>query len=228
MRGGVGRAVVIGALLAVLALLIGGGLLVSGAVELPRDGAPVERVLVIGTVPLAEGGDAAAFALVIDSRTEKYETLDTLAPTTVAGTSATTARDAFAYGGGDSVAAALSAQTNGEALPWVVLPASLWARLLDADGGVDATVERGISAFIDGGLTVVEPGRRSLTGTEAVALAASADFIADSASGQEVLRTIAEGIGSALAGSSLSLSELVTSGEAESDIAPARLPGGQP
>lgn len=228
MSGGVGRAILAGSLLAVVALVIGAALLGFGAVELPRSSDPVERVLVIGTVPQAQGGDAAALALVIDLTTGESETLDTLAPTTVAGTSATTARDAFPYGGGDSVSAALSAQTGGEALPWIVLPATLWAKLLDGAGGVDATVERGISAFIDGGLTVVEPGTRRLTGAEAVALAASADFIADSASGRAALSAISEGLGAALGDSARSLSELVASGEAESDIAPARLLGTQP
>jgi hypothetical protein len=224
MGGGLGRAATIGAVTALLVTLFGllAFLFWSSGQEANR---PLSKVLVIATVPSAEGGEVAALAFVADATTlEPVVVLDTLRPAAIPGTSARTARDAYPYGGGDTVARALAQQTDGNVIEWVVLPAELWSELVDQSGGALITAPQGLSSYVDGRLTVVEPGENKLTGSELAGLAAAVDFFDRDVEARKVLEDVTIVLHAAVTAHPGGLRALVASGTARSSVASERLP----
>lgn len=192
--GGFGRAVLLGAFVAVLlaaGIAIAGYFGLLGGLLRPQ---AVERLLVIAVAPDKGGADAATIAFVLEADGSRPTVLNTLEPVAIAGTSANNAREALPFGGGNSVAEALVSQTGGEALSWAVLPAATWEKLVDDAGGVTASVPTGVSVYADGRLTIVDPGTRTLTGAEAVALASAIDYI----DGEAVRRALADSVSAGL------------------------------
>ncbi len=225
MKSGIGRAALTGGGIALaLVLLAATGLLVWRGVQ--ESEKPVTRMLVIASAPGGEGGEVAALAFVLDSVTGEVKMLDTLQEASVAGSSAKNARDAFTFGGGAASAGALSQQTGGAALEWVVLPDDLWAGMLDSSGGVTVTVPEGFSAYESGRLTVLEPGEQRLSGPEAVALTSSVGYFEDGAVAAALYKTIGEELARVVLKSPATLGDSVTSGAAESSIEGERVFGG--
>ncbi len=223
MSGGLGRAALWGAGLALVAVTIVGLLFAFGVIESPKPDRPVTEVLVIGLAPDESGGEAAAIAVTLDLGARTARALDTEREAPLPGTSARNARDAYAFGGGDAVSRCLAVQTGGEPLPWVVLEPDVWGSLLDAGGGVRIRLERGISIYLDGTLTVIGRGKRTLTGAEAVAMSSASRYVGE-AQRASILRSIGDTLGEALLSDADMLRELIDSGRAKSDIDPARLP----
>jgi len=165
MSGAVKAAIAGGAIAVVLAL---GAIaaVTTGLVDVPTSGSQPDRMVVIATAPAEDGSEFAPLAYVADPVTGQVTLLDSLEDATVSGTSAKTAAEALAFGGGDAVASALKAQTGGEALDWILIPSSAWANLIDRAGGVTVDVPVGVSAYGNGQLTLLAPGRKELTGAE--------------------------------------------------------------
>lgn len=221
MANGAGRAALIGALVAVVAVVLGAvGVLVwagGGSDE------PVERYLLVVTAPGADGSEVAALAAAIgpDGR---VEILDVLAPADVPGTSAASAQEAYPFGGGDSVARALAEQTGGEPLPWVTLSAETAGELIDDAGGIEVEVPAGLSAYTDGSLALFEPGIQRLDGAQAIALAAGAAFLEDPASRLGVQQDVGGDMAALLAEAPEQVREHVVSGRARSSLSAEQLP----
>lgn len=214
---GLGKSVVIGGVAAVALMALSLALYAGGMLRLPRSERDVSRLLVIATAPDAEGVDVAEVAFVLDRDREEVALVDVRAAATVPGTSATSARDAYPFGGGDAVATALAPQTGGVTLGWVVLPSAVWEGIVDDAGGLTLDVPRGVSAYRDGKLTVVESGRRRVSGADVVALVSASAFLADE-QGKAVSRQVSAGLSSLVGMDTSLLAGAVDRGEATTSL----------
>lgn len=171
------RAAIVGAMTALILALSVVVLVATGALDVFSNAQPPERLLIIATVPDEDGSEAAAVAFVLSRGSASPVFVDVDATVTVPGTSASSPRMAYAFGGGDAVAVALKTQTGGDVLQWVALPSDVWSDLVDQAGGMRATVPTGVSAYRNGSLVLVESGLQELNGLQAVALASGASFL---------------------------------------------------
>jgi len=178
--------------------------------------APPDEVLVIATAAQPTGSEAAQYAVVL-APGGRMRALDVDAASTVAGTSAKSAREAFAFGGGAAVAEALSRQTGGEALPWIVLEPASWQALIDDSGGLRVDVPTAVSTYASGTLTVLEPGSQDLSAGQAVALSLSAGYL-DEDERERVLGEMRSGFASVLASDTAGLTAAAKAGSATSSL----------
>jgi len=223
MSGAV-KAAIAGGVIAVVLAVGAIAALTTGLVAVPMNGSQPDRMVVIATAPAEDGSEFAPLAYVADPATGQVTLLDSLEDATVSGTSAKTAAEALAFGGGDAVASALKAQTGGEALEWILIPSSAWANLIDRAGGVTVDVPVGVSAYGNGQLTLLAPGRKELTGAEAVALATAIRYAGTPEQQREVLRQLTAGV-SAIAGARGStLRDLVGQSKASSSLPAEKIP----
>lgn len=211
------------AVVGVAALAVSAGLLPES-----RESRSDDRVLVIATAPDAGGTDLAALAFVVEPTGDRVTLLSTMEAATTAGTSASTPREALPFGGGEAVAKALSAQTGGAVLDWVVIPDSEWADMVDDAGGIRVSVPSGVSAYSRGSLTIVAPGSQTLTGRDAVALASSAAYLGDRETQSQVLRQLTASVSAVVGASGNRMREIVASGIGRSSLDPAEIPRLQP
>ena len=221
MAGGAGRAALMGAGLAallVVAAAFGYWIWLSAEEETRQ----VTELLVICTAPDEVGGEVAALAFRLDLSAGSTESLDTLKPASVPGTSARTAREAFPYGGGRVVARALVVGGGGQPLEWIVVPWAVWSTVADDAGGLELDVPAGLSAYSGGTLTLIEPGRRTLTGSELVAVAASTEYLSPDDAARS-LAAMTEGLAGFLTSEPALLADLVSSGRAASSLEPERI-----
>lgn len=215
---GTAKAVLIGGAVAVLAV----GVFIAAVVLhwFPRasEAPAMTRVLVIATVPSESGGESAPLAFALDTSSKKVLVLDALRSVVVPGTSAKTASESYPYGGGAAVANALSGQTQGQALPWIVLPPKVWAKIVDDFGGVTADVPSGVSVYTSGTLTLVPEGRSRLSGAQLVGLVSALDYVGNRDKQHVVVSDVSSQLSAIIEARPLMLSELVTSGAAHSSV----------
>ncbi len=150
MRG-LGRAVLVGGILGVLAV---GGLAAAvalGVVPGTHDHAVQAKegpVLVALVLPDAQGARAVRVVEIFESAGGSMLTaaVDPLTSATVPGTSATTLAEAYAFGGGEGLASAY-AQVNGGVNPvWIVVEPKAWETLMGT-GRILVTVPADIEVF---------------------------------------------------------------------------------
>lgn len=221
MAGGAGRAALVGAGIAVL-LVAAAALGYWAWLSAEQETRQVTEVLVICTTPDEDGGEVAAMAFRADLASGSTIPLDTLEPASVPGTSARTARDAFPYGGGPVVARALAGGSGTEVPEWIVVPWPVWSKVADDAGGLELDVPSGLSAYSAGKLTLIEPGRRTLTGAELVAVAASSEYLSEE-DAADSLTAITRGIAGFLTAKPGLLADLVASGRAASSVESQRI-----
>lgn len=223
MSGGAGRAALLGAGMAVAVVAVAAlGYGVWSSAQ--HESEPVSELLVICTAPTEDGGEVAALAFVIDVAGGTSRVLDTTAASAVPGTSANTAREAFPFGGGTVVARALASQTGGAPLEWVVLAGPVWSDVADESGGLTVEIPVGLSSYTGGSLTLIEPGRRSLSGAELVAVASSTDYLTGEGDAASVLEQISSGLATLFSAEPALLTELVSGGRADTSVDVERLP----
>jgi len=205
-----------GAVVALVLLAVGAALVLTGVIDIdPRPKVP-ERLLVVATAPDDEGTEVAAVAFVIEAGAEAPVILDVDATVTVPGTSARNARNAFPFGGGDAVSAALDSQT-GERLDWIVVPWPQWSESVDAQSGVQIEVPERVTAYRDGRLIVVEEGAQRLEAAEVVALATAAPFVAEG-SREALSRSLGSALSGLLVADPDELVEAVATGRVDSSL----------
>lgn len=205
-----------GAVVAVVLLAVAAALVLTGVVDIDPQPKVPERLLVIATAPDDEGTEVAAVAFVIEAAAEAPVILDVDATVTVPGTSASSARNAFPFGGGDAVASALDYQT-GERLDWIVVPWPRWSELVDAQSGIQVEVPERVTAYRDGRLIVVEEGTQRLEAAEVVALATAAPFVSEGS--REVLsRSLGSALSAVVLAESAGLADAVDDGRVDSSL----------
>jgi len=222
---GAAKAALVGAVVAAV-LVIGGIVAVTtGTVELPLGNRQPEKILVVAVAEDQDGAESAALAYVADAETGQVTLLDTLEEATVAGTSARSAAQALPFGGGKAVAEALSSQTGGTTLEWIVVPADTWTELVDDAGGITVDVPQAVSAYTrGGGLSLLEPGRQKLSGSQALALATAARFAGTAAQQSDVLRQLTAAFSAVAGARGETLRDLVTASKAESSLRAEQVP----
>ncbi len=221
---GAGKAALVGGVLAAGVAIIAGMAFAFGLVEIPFQRAEPAKILIVAAAPDEEGSDLAALAFVVDTTTGQVTLLDTWEDATISGTSAATAAEALPFGGGDAVAAALSPQTGGAKLEWVVLPAEEWAGLIDAAGGIAVDVPQSLSAYTRSGLTVVEPGPQDLTGAQAVGVASAIKYLGDPQDQKAVLRQLTAALSAITGSRGPALRALVSESKADSSLDAEKIP----
>lgn len=196
-KGGLGRSLAVGALLGILAvaaalaaLLVGSGRVTLDWLEEPE---PPSQLLVVA---VTEDPDGVAVAGIVwrVSAAGDVEVLDPYLEVSIPGTTYSSLRDAYAFGGGEAVAQAYADASGSPALEWVVLPATEWQATVAEAGGVQVTVPESTNVFIADELYVIDQGEQTLGGDEVAALV-SAEASVDEA----VARRVNEGVGAAIA-----------------------------
>jgi hypothetical protein len=147
MRGrGFLRAVLVGALFAVLVLGIGGYALLRARTGEPLFARGGERGVVLALVlPDAAGDRAARVIVYYPPGAARGVVVDPLTASVVPGTAATTLGDAFTFGGGAALARAYAGLAGTATPSWVVVDETAWRRL--ASGGVSVRLPRPVDVF---------------------------------------------------------------------------------
>jgi len=216
------RSALVGLLVGTLLVAGAAALLVWGPWNLPG-AARTDRVLVVCAVPDETGTEVAGLVFVVDAGSNTLTPLDPFAAGTVSGTSAANAREALPFGGGGAVASALASQVGEPAMPWVVLPADEWGKLVDEAGGLEARIPTSISSYSEGTLTVFGPEDSTLTGEGAVALVGSSAFL-ESAARDDVINQLTAGVGTIVSQSGSRVRSLVGGGAATSSLQAREIP----
>lgn len=207
MRSGAGRAALIGVLMALLVAAVVAALAFTGVLPALLESSVPKRVLVIVAAPDGEGAIVASYGFVLDPELTRPVVLDMRAEGSIQGTSARTPRTALPFGGGSVVSRAVSEQTGGEPLEWILVKPEVWKPMVDAEGGLAATVPSDISTYRSGTLTVLPAGRAKLTGEEIAALAAASDFMSEEQA-DVVFRELGDGLSGAIVRNADELAEL--------------------
>lgn len=222
MSRAVARAALAGTLMAVVVAVIAGVLLATGVLPRLLGSSVPGRILVIVAAPDGEGALVGSIGMVLDTELDRPLLLDMHRTGVIEGTSANTPRGALPFGGGRVVATALAEQTGGQRLEWVVLKPAVWKALVDEDGGMSVTVPSEVSTYRDGRLTVLDAGRRKLSGDELEALLSATDFMGEEQE-ESVYRELGGGFSRVVGSESLRLDDLVASGDADSSMSSAQL-----
>lgn len=157
-----------------VATVVLGALVGSGTLGLPGEEPGLERVLIVAVTEDPDGSRVAGMVFLLEA-SGAITPVDTRETVTIPGTSYDRIRDAYAFGGGAGVAAAV-----GDALsrvtppPWVVLQPESWVDALDGAGGVRYTVPEGANIYVAGDLLLIPKGEQELSGAEVHALVAAA------------------------------------------------------
>lgn len=213
------RSVLIGAAVALVLVAAAAALMILGIVEFPEfERSGPDRLLVIATAPEEDDALSAPFAFVFERGSSSATLLDTDERVVVSGTSATSAREAYPFVGGAGVARALAGQTGGTTLDWLVLPPDRWSALVDEVGGLVVDLPADMSVYREGELIVLEKGRQTLSGAQAVALASATGFLDDDAERERVQDQLAAGLSSVISSEAGQLDDLVSAGAIDSSL----------
>lgn len=166
-----GRAVFIGALLALIVAVLGVGALVGRTLIDPTRGTVPGEVLVVMLADDADGARVvgAAFKLGVREGLVATEAIDPDMKVEIEGTHYDRLRDAYAFGGGAGVSDAY-ASASGEPPPaWVVIDEDAF---LDIVGTRTVTLHlrRGCNVFVDGQLRIFSAGVSEYDAAETRAL----------------------------------------------------------
>jgi hypothetical protein len=138
VNSGTWRAAVVGGVVGLVCVagIVVAFVLVGSSTNASRTAAADGPVLVALVLPDANGAlalrslDRYSFS----GDTGTITGVDPLTSATVAGTSATTLADAYAFGGGGGLAAAYARSTGGPAPAWIVVDLGSWQKLMGSEG----------------------------------------------------------------------------------------------
>lgn len=141
------RAILTGALVAVLVLAVAAG---GAWWYLRSTGALIEmeRPATIVVVFSGPGDDGATIAQVVVQGGADASGMRSIPPetsVTVPGTTYGTVRDAYSFGGAKAVAAAVGGSDR--SVGWIDVPASSWAQVIDAAGGLRVTLPSEVDVY---------------------------------------------------------------------------------
>lgn len=193
------RAVFWGALaaLVVVAMAGGGGYLYLRSTGALSRGTDTSRVALV--IPGADKDGAVVAQLIglVQSGSGRTPTLTDVDPGTrvrIPGTTFDRLGDAFSFGGGAAVAAALPVPRPA----WVAVPQDVWVAAVDAKAGIDVTLPVSVDVFDGSTLTSLPNGGQRLDGAKCAALMRGMSFLA-TADRAAVRKQLLVGIATALA-----------------------------
>lgn len=228
-EGTFGRSLVVGAVLGlvVVALFAAGVYLFRGDELLGGSGSPEDLLVVLETTE-ADGAHVAGVILhmVVAEDTCTVEVVDPLLEVTLPGTSYTSLKDAYPFGGGGSVADTW-AEAEGREIPsWVALPGAVWGEIVDEDGGVVVDVATPVNVYADGEFVSIPGGEAQQLGSSAVrGLLADLAFNADATDADEMRIGIGSALADALRLNWDAVSDEVAAGRAKSNVSDEALAG---
>ncbi|MDP2181778.1 MAG: hypothetical protein Q8K99_04320, partial [Actinomycetota bacterium] len=122
--GGFGRSALIGAGVGLVAVVVLGAVAFLAFGGLEQLNSVPERLLVVAIGEDADGSQVAAVIFTVDVSAGAVETesIDPQTKVAIPGTSYEALAEAYSFGGGEGVAAALSRAKGGKPLDWVALP----------------------------------------------------------------------------------------------------------
>lgn len=141
----------------------------------------LSRVLLVGAAA-DENGDVVAQIVAIADVSGSAATLEPVSPAaqvTIPGTTYDTLADAYPFGGGAGVAAALARLQGADPLPYVALDARTLAAALEAEGSVKLDLPAPMSVFDGDELFTLSSGTRTLRPAEVAAVFKGAPYLAD-------------------------------------------------
>jgi hypothetical protein len=107
----------------------------------------VSRVIVIVALPGEDGAVGAQVISEVDLRSGAIESIDPSMAVSIPGTSYSTLRDAYPFGGGEGVAKALARARGEQAIPYMVLTHDAVERSLAAEGGFEVDLPEPMAVF---------------------------------------------------------------------------------
>ncbi len=146
----------------------------------------LSRVVLIGAAP-DETGDVVAQIIAIADVSGATASLEPVSPAraaTIPGTTYDTLADAYPFGGGEGVAAALARATGGDRLPYVALNARALGAALEREGSVRLTLPAPMSVFDGEELFTLAAGTRTLDPDEVGAVFKGAPYLTDAQRGE--------------------------------------------
>lgn len=158
-----GRSALIGALtaLVLLAVVVSAGVYVATNGDPRTNGDPASRVLLMFSAPAEDGATVAALISVVADGRMTEVSPDT--EVSVPGTDADRLGEAFIFGGGAGVNAALSSKVATDPASYVVIPEAVWVPAVRRSGGVRLTLPDDVSAFDGQRLTTLRSGEQTLS-----------------------------------------------------------------
>jgi hypothetical protein len=224
MRAGVKRPLLLGAGLGLAAALIVGAWALGAGLG-DADAAPSE-VLVIAEAPAQDGSPSGAMMFLLRREDDSLvaESVDSQTPATLSGTSASTLAELVPFGGGAAVADAYAeAEDVDEAPEWVLLQPQAWTALVDDAGGIEIQLPEDVSTYVNGRLTVEPAGERSLTGDEALGVAAAIPFVEDASAARTLRGALSEALAATVSAAPGGLRRAVAADTASSSLSSAAL-----
>ncbi len=141
----------------------------------------LQKVLLIAAAP-DETGDVVAQVVAVADLSGSAHSLDAVDPATAVtlpGTTYTTLADAYPFGGGSGVAAALARTRGGDPLPYVTLNAHALTAAVEAAGGVSLELPAEMSVFDGEELFILAKGPQELTAGEFGAVLKGAPYLSE-------------------------------------------------
>lgn len=216
VRGGL-----LAGLIAVLVIAAGAAYLRLSGCRLPFEGPrTIDRVLVVVALP-DENRDVVAQAIAVaDLARGTVASIDPSTTVTIPGTTYSSLRDAYPFGGGGGVARAVAKLTGEEPMPWIALGPEGVVHLLERTGQFGVRIDEPMSVF-DGERLYEFPAGIVMVGTvnELRAVLNGAAYLSESAR-EHVLQSVAEGIVDAIAGYKGGIGDAIEAGVVESDMTP--------
>ncbi len=177
--GGLWRAAGWGAAFAVL--LAGVGLAAVLVLDIPatgRDTLPATVVLAVAC-PGEDGTVETPVVAAVDTASGELTVYDPMTELTIPGTTYDRLRDAYPFGGGAAVAAAVARLEGGPAPGYVVFERDAWVAAVDAAGGLALDSPRPVDVFTGERLFSFPRGEQVLSGAETCEYLKGAAYLTD-------------------------------------------------
>lgn len=139
----------------------------------------LEQVLLVAAAPDETGDVVAQVIAIADVSGAAPEAVDPATAVTLPGTTYATLADAYPFGGGSGVAAALARTRGGDPLPYVTLNAHALTAAVEAAGGVSLELPAEMSVFDGEELFILAKGPQELTAGEFGAVLKGAPYLSE-------------------------------------------------
>lgn len=139
--------------------------------------AELEQVLLVAAAPDETGDVVAQVIAIADVNGAAPAAVDPATAVTLPGTTYATLADAYPFGGGSGVAAALARTRGGDPLPYVTLNAAALSAAVEAAGGVSLELPAEMSVFDGEELFILPKGSQELTAGEFGAVLKGAPYL---------------------------------------------------
>lgn len=190
--------------------------------ERPRE---VNEVLVIAALPDENGDVVAQVIAKADLARGAVSSIDPSTTVTIPGTTYSSLRDAYPFGGGDGVARAVAALHAAEPMPWIALGPDGVARVLEGGARFEVQLEEPMSVFDGERLYEFAAGTVTVGNVSDLRAILNGAGYLPPLSRQRVLGDVAAGLVKAVAAYPGGVGPAIEAGVVESDLTPEEADG---